>query len=44
MRVIEIGDMGFFCHSLKEKSIVGIVQVIAKEHTEAPQMVHDGSA
>ena len=35
MRVIEIGDMGFFCHSLKEKSIVGIVQVIAKEHTDS---------
>ena len=35
MRVIEIGDMGFFCHSLKEKSIVGIVQVIAKAHADS---------
>jgi predicted RNA-binding protein with PUA-like domain len=35
MRVMEIGDMGFFYHSLKEKSIVGIVQVIAKAHADS---------
>lgn len=31
MKTMKIGDYGFFYHSLKEKSVVGIVKVI-KEH------------
>jgi len=35
MRQMEIGDLGFFYHSMKEKSIVGIVEVIAKAHLDS---------
>jgi len=35
MREMKIGDRGFFYHSLKEKSIVGIVEVIAEAHPDS---------
>lgn len=35
MRAMEIGDLGFFYLSQKEKSIVGIVEVIAKAHPDS---------
>ncbi|CUI40103.1 EVE domain-containing protein [Cognatishimia activa] len=35
MRDMKIGDRGFFYHSLKEKSVVGIVEVIAEAHPDS---------
>jgi predicted RNA-binding protein with PUA-like domain len=35
MREMQIGDRGFFYHSLKEKSVVGIVEVIAEAHQDS---------
>ncbi|MHA3979892.1 EVE domain-containing protein [Halovulum sp. GXIMD14794] len=35
MREMKIGDRGFFYHSLKEKSIVGVVEVIAEAHPDS---------
>ena len=35
MRQMEIGDLGFFYHSMKEKSVVGIVEVCAKAHPDS---------
>ncbi|MEO0773880.1 MAG: EVE domain-containing protein [Pseudomonadota bacterium] len=35
MRQMEIGDRGFFYHSMKEKSVVGIVEVIATAHPDS---------
>ncbi len=35
MREMKIGDLGFFYHSQKEKSIVGIVEVIAEAHPDS---------
>ena len=35
MRAMQIGDRGFFYHSLKEKSVVGIVEVIATVHPDS---------
>ena len=35
MREMELGDRGFFYHSQKEKSVVGIVEVIAKAHPDS---------
>ena len=35
MREMKKGDLGFFYHSLKEKSIVGIVEVIAEAHPDS---------
>lgn len=35
MRSMEIGDRGFFYHSMKEKSVVGIVEVIALAHPDS---------
>ena len=35
MRQMNIGDRGFFYHSLKEKSIVGIVEVMATSHPDS---------
>ena len=35
MRQMQVGDQGFFYHSLKEKSIVGIVEVIALAHPDS---------
>ncbi len=41
MREMEIGDLGFFYHSVNEKRIVGIVRVAARAHhdttTEDPR-------
>ena len=35
MRDMEIGDRGFFYHSQKEKSVVGIVEVVAEAHPDS---------
>ena len=35
MREMQIGDLGFFYHSLKEKSVVGIVEVISTAHPDS---------
>jgi len=35
MREMEIGDRGFFYHSQKEKSVVGIVEVCAAAHPDS---------
>ncbi len=35
MRDMKIGDRGFFYHSMKEKSVVGIVEVIAEAHPDS---------
>ena len=35
MREMQVGDRGFFYHSLKEKSIVGVVEVIAEAHPDS---------
>ncbi|MGC9369385.1 MAG: EVE domain-containing protein [Paracoccaceae bacterium] len=35
MREMKVGDRGFFYHSLKEKAIVGIVEVIAEAHPDS---------
>ena len=35
MREMEIGDRGFFYHSVNEKRVVGIVEVIAKAHPDS---------
>lgn len=35
MRAMEIGDRGFFYHSQKEKSAVGIVEVCALAHPDS---------
>ncbi|WP_282129964.1 EVE domain-containing protein [Roseobacter litoralis] len=35
MRQMKVGDLGFFYHSQKEKSIVGIVEVIAEAHPDS---------
>ncbi|MGC9417509.1 MAG: EVE domain-containing protein [Rhodovulum sp.] len=35
MRAMKVGDLGFFYHSLKEKAIVGIVEVIAEAHPDS---------
>lgn len=35
MREMKLGDRGFFYHSLKEKSIVGIVEVIGEAHPDS---------
>ena len=35
MREMKLGDRGFFYHSLKEKAIVGIVEVIAEAHPDS---------
>ena len=35
MREMQIGDLGFFYHSQKEKSVVGIVEVIAAAHPDS---------
>lgn len=40
MKAMQIGDYGFFYHSLKEKSVVGIVKVIKPhypDHTDPKQ-------
>lgn len=35
MREMKLGDRGFFYHSLKEKSVVGIVEVCATAHPDS---------
>lgn len=35
MRAMQVGDRGFFYHSQKEKSVVGIVEVIAEAHPDS---------
>ena len=35
MREMEVGDLGFFYHSQKEKSVVGIVEVCAAAHPDS---------
>lgn len=35
MRLMEIGDLGFFYHSQKEKAVVGIVEVCALAHPDS---------
>ncbi|PLS22837.1 EVE domain-containing protein [Neptunicoccus cionae] len=35
MRDMAIGDLGFFYHSLKEKAVVGIVEVCALAHPDS---------
>lgn len=35
MRVMEVGDLGFFYLSQKEKCVVGIVEVIAPAHPDS---------
>lgn len=35
MREMEIGDLGFFYHSQKEKAVVGIVEVCAAAHPDS---------
>ena len=34
MKAMKIGDLGFFYHSVKEKMIVGIVEVCAEYHPD----------
>lgn len=35
MRLMQVGDRGFFYHSVAEKCIVGIVEVIATAHPDS---------
>ena len=35
MREMKVGDLGFFYHSQKEKSVVGIVTVCAEAHPDS---------
>ena len=35
MRQMAVGDLGFFYHSQKEKSVVGIVEVSAEAHPDS---------
>ena len=35
MREMRLGDLGFFYHSQKEKSVVGIVEVCAEAHSDS---------
>ena len=35
MREMKLGDRGFFYHSQKEKSVVGIVEVMAEVHPDS---------
>lgn len=34
MRAMKVGDLGFFYHSVKEKRVVGIVEVCAEAHPD----------
>jgi len=34
MKAMKVGDLGFFYHSVKEKQIVGIVEVIEEYHPD----------
>lgn len=35
MRLMKVGDRGFFYHSQKDKEIVGIVEVCAESHPDS---------
>ena len=35
MRLMKLGDLGFFYHSLKEKSVVGVVEVCKLAHPDS---------
>lgn len=35
MRLMQLGDLGFFYHSQKEKSVVGVVEVCALAHPDS---------
>jgi len=35
MRLMELGDLAFFYHSIKEKSVVGVVEVCALAHPDS---------
>ena len=35
MRAMEVGDLGFFYHSVKEKRIMGVVEVCALAHPDS---------
>lgn len=35
MRLMKVGDLGFFYHSQSEKAVVGVVQVIAEAHPDS---------
>lgn len=35
MRLMETGDLAFFYHSVNEKCVVGVVEVIAKAHPDS---------
>ncbi len=35
MRQMAVGDRGFFYHSVNEKQVVGVVEVIAKAHQDS---------
>ena len=35
MREMKIGDLGLFYHSMKEKAVVGIVEIIAEAHPDS---------
>jgi len=35
MRQMKIGDLGFFYHSVNEKQVVGVVEVIAEAHSDS---------
>ena len=35
MKAMKIGDLGFFYHSVNEKQIVGVVEVIAEAHPDS---------
>jgi len=35
MRLMKVGDRGFFYHSQNEKAVVGIVEVIAESHPDS---------
>ncbi|NNU79265.1 EVE domain-containing protein [Halovulum dunhuangense] len=35
MRAMQIGDLGFFYHSMSEKAVVGVVEVVALAHPDS---------
>ncbi|MFT6676866.1 MAG: putative RNA-binding protein with PUA-like domain [Sulfitobacter sp.] len=35
MREMKLGDRGFFYHSMKEKSVVGIIEICAEVHPDS---------
>lgn len=43
MRTMEIGDRGFFYHSMKEKAVVGIVEFARRFILIAPLMIRVGN-